>query len=78
MARLKELRSWKMKGKTFILLDFTAGKLADPANYPDGIIFRRGYKSNRTAERKMAQLRAAYQSDLIQQDSIYSRPDQYY
>jgi len=73
MARLKELKVFKKGGLTWIRLDFTAGAKALNPNYPDGIIFNRGYKSNRTAERKLTELRAIWQQDLIAEDGMMRR-----
>lgn len=73
MARLKELKVFKRLGKTWIRLDYTAGAKALDPNFPDGILFNRGYKSNRTAERKLIELRAIWQRDLIAEDGMMRR-----
>lgn len=72
MARLKELKLYKRQGKTWVLLDFTNPK-ADLLNYPNGVIFRKGYRSNQTAEKKLSELRAAWWKDLISEDSMARR-----
>lgn len=73
MARLKELKIWKGQGKTWIKLEFTAGAKADPVNFPDGVLFQKGYVSNVTAERKLAELREAFAGDLIAEEGTCRR-----